>query len=87
MKSFANHRESETSTSERVQQSAAIGQQGPEQTRYRIASVGQDCQLLLWDFVVEEGDYKDSLDLSQPRQPLAASLHCNPWISKHIEGI
>ena len=40
---------------------------GPEQTRYRIASVGQDCQLLLWDFVVEEESYLDALDTAESR--------------------
>ncbi len=39
-----------------------------QQTRYRIASVGQDCQLLLWDFVEEEDDYLDLADASPNRR-------------------
>ncbi len=41
---------------------------GPEQTRYRIASVGQDCRLLLWDFTVEEADFSDELDFTTAPQ-------------------
>jgi len=39
---------------------------GPGLTRYRIASVAQDCRLLLWDFTVEETDFEDDLDFSTP---------------------
>ena len=28
------------------------------ETTYRVGSVGQDCQLLLWDFTISE-DYPD----------------------------
>jgi hypothetical protein len=46
---------------------------GAELTRYRIASVGQDCRLLLWDFTVEEADFRDNLDFSNPAYPFSFS--------------
>lgn len=62
-------RESEqgSSTSDMQASPSLNGVAAAQQTRYRIASVGQDCQLLLWDFVEEEDDYLDMGDASTSR--------------------
>ena len=55
-------RESEQGTAPVEAAEASTSRMGAEQTRYRIASVAQDCQLLFWDFTAEEEDYLADLN-------------------------